>query len=147
MSLFFSFSLIPKNDNAHHERTACLLDDVGTLLALPYDLTFPFARYVVRNKITNTRRITISRVYRKHEEKGKPRELYEADFDIVTPLAAVHAGTLVCDAEVIKVVTEILDYFSTQIGQYYIRVWCMFPRFELNIYSKRSTMSSYSTPF
>jgi translation initiation factor 2-alpha kinase 4 len=98
------------------------LDDSGILLTLPYDLTLPFARYIARNKITNLRRYNFSRVYRKHGVGAKPRELYELDFDIVSPVSSSSALNMVNEAEVLKVVTEILDHYVAQIGSYYVRV-------------------------
>jgi translation initiation factor 2-alpha kinase 4 len=106
----------------HHNNMATLLDDSGILLTLPYDLTLPFARYIARNKITNLRRYNVSRVYRKQHGGGKPRELYECDFDIVSPKSSSSALNIVNEAEVLKVITEVMDHWPAQLGSYYIRV-------------------------
>ena len=69
----------------------------GLVLALPFDLTLPFARYIAHNNIPQLKRYDIAKVYRKNPVgSGHPRELYECDFDIVgaPPLNAIH------DAEV-----------------------------------------------
>lgn len=55
---------------------------------------------------------------RKNPAGGQPRELFECDFDIIGPVASrsVH------DAETVKVLTEVLDEFSKQLGPYSIKV-------------------------
>lgn len=63
------------------------LDDTGgEKLLLRYDLTLPFARYVVNNALINFKRFQIGKVYRRDEPqitKGRFREFYQADFDII----------------------------------------------------------------
>lgn len=57
-----------------------LKDQGGEILALRYDLTLPFARYLAMNKITNLTRYHIAKVYRKDTpamDKGRYREFYQ----------------------------------------------------------------------
>lgn len=83
-----------------------LADQGGDQCSLRYDLTVPFARYVVQHRIARMRRYQIGRVYRRDQPaitRGRLREFYQCDFDI--------AGTyvpLVTDAEVIRVAVDIL---------------------------------------
>jgi translation initiation factor 2-alpha kinase 4 len=121
------------------------MDDSGSVLMLPYDLTLPFARYAAHKDIVSLKRYNVARVYRygarllfscpslpfltracssamtlhsKNPAGGQPRELFECDFDIIGPVASrsVH------DAETIKVLVEVLDEFSKQLGPYSIKV-------------------------
>lgn len=59
----------------------------GGVTMLPHDLRLSFARYLAHNpSVTHLKRYTIDRVYRERRVLGHhPRELYECDFDIVTP--------------------------------------------------------------
>jgi histidyl-tRNA synthetase len=87
-------------------------------LALRYDLTVPFARYVAQNRIATMKRYHIGKVYRRDNPKmtrGRYREFYQCDFDIAGDFDA-----MVPDAECIKIITEILD--KLDIGQYKIFV-------------------------
>ena len=62
-----------------------LEDQGGELLALRYDLTVPFARYVAQRGISNIKRYHIAKVYRRDQpqmNKGRFREFYQCDFDI-----------------------------------------------------------------
>jgi phenylalanyl-tRNA synthetase alpha subunit len=84
-----------------------LKDQGGELLAMRYDLTVPFARYVAMTRTEKIKRYHIARVYRRDRpamDKGRYREFYQCDIDI--------AGTyesMIPDAECVKIVTEILQ--------------------------------------
>ncbi|XP_015776106.1 PREDICTED: histidine--tRNA ligase, cytoplasmic-like [Acropora digitifera] len=57
-----------------------LADQGGELLALRYDLTVPFARYVAMNKIDKIKRYHIAKVYRRDNPamtRGRYREFYQ----------------------------------------------------------------------
>ncbi|CAF1380188.1 unnamed protein product [Rotaria sordida] len=87
-------------------------------LALRYDLTVPFARYIAENRIATMKRYHIGKVYRRDNPKmtrGRYREFYQCDFDI-----AGDFDLMVPDAECIKIVVEILD--KLDLGQYKIYV-------------------------
>lgn len=95
-----------------------LQDQGGELLSLRYDLTVPFARYLALKNITNIKRYHIAKVYRRDNpalSKGRFREFYQCDFDI-----AGNYDTMLPDAEVIKVVDEILT--NLQLGEFVIKV-------------------------
>ena len=95
-----------------------LADQGGEKCALRYDLTVPFARYVAKNKIDQIKRYQIGRVYRRDRpsiNKGRYREFYQMDFDIVGQYPS-----MIPDAECLKVLTEILD--SLSIGNYKIKI-------------------------
>jgi len=73
----------------------------GEILALRFDHTVPLARYVALNSIAATKRYTIGRSYRRDQpqaNRGRYREFYQADFDIVGKYAPMAA-----DAEALKV--------------------------------------------
>ena len=60
-------------------------DNGGQKLALRYDLTVPFIRWIIENKIDKIRRYSIGKVYRRDNpniSQGRFREFYQADFDI-----------------------------------------------------------------
>lgn len=71
---------------------------------LRYDLTVPFARYVVMNRGTLTfpfRRYQIQPVWRADRpQKGRYREFFQCDADVVG------TNSLLCEAEIIGMLTE-----------------------------------------
>ncbi|PNS15372.1 hypothetical protein CAC42_631 [Sphaceloma murrayae] len=83
-----------------------LLDTSGSLLQLPYDLTLPYARQLGGESPSVCRTYTFGQVVREPPAGGPPRSHGEVDFDIVT---SSEEGTVVYDAEIIKVVDEIID--------------------------------------
>ncbi|NXI93368.1 SYHC protein, partial [Psophia crepitans] len=90
----------------------------GELLALRYDLTVPFARYLAMNKITNIKRYHIAKVYRRDNPamtRGRYREFYQCDFDI-----AGQFDPMIPDAECLKIMHEILS--DLQLGDFLIKV-------------------------
>lgn len=57
-----------------------LKDQGGEILALRYDLTVPFARYLAMSKISSIKRYHIAKVYRRDNPattKGRYREFYQ----------------------------------------------------------------------
>ena len=95
-----------------------LADQGGELLSLRYDLTVPFARYVALNGITNIKRYHIAKVYRRDQpqmNRGRYREFFQCDFDIAGTYAS-----MVADAEVLKVLVEILDDLA--LGEYEVKL-------------------------
>ena len=84
-----------------------LNDQGGELLSLRYDLTVPFARFMAVHNISSIKRYHIGKVYRRDNpqmSKGRYREFYQCDFDIAGP----NYGKMIPEADVIKVVVEIL---------------------------------------
>ncbi|XP_020860839.1 histidine--tRNA ligase, cytoplasmic isoform X2 [Phascolarctos cinereus] len=95
-----------------------LKDQGGELLALRYDLTVPFARYLAMNKLTNIKRYHIAKVYRRDNPamtRGRYREFYQCDFDI-----AGQFDPMIPDAECLKIICEILS--TLQLGDFQIKV-------------------------
>ncbi|OQR93342.1 histidyl-tRNA synthetase [Achlya hypogyna] len=96
-----------------------LADQGGELLALRYDLTVPFARYMALHSPGNIKRYAIARVYRRDNPqmaRGRFREFYQCDFDI--------AGTyplMLADAEVISIGIEVLKEFP-ELGSFKIKL-------------------------
>ncbi len=63
-----------------------LMEEGGEPLTLRYDHTVPFVRFVKENGIQKIRRYSIGKVYRRDQpqiSKGRLREFYQADFDIL----------------------------------------------------------------
>ncbi|MEK9165572.1 MAG: histidine--tRNA ligase [Patescibacteria group bacterium] len=87
--------------------TYAFKDRGGRRIALPYDLTVPFARYVALNyqKLALPfKRYQIQRVWRAEKpQKGRLREFYQCDIDIIG------SKSLICEAEIAKI---IIDVFS-----------------------------------
>ncbi|CAI5493852.1 unnamed protein product [Closterium sp. Naga37s-1] len=95
-----------------------LADQGGEILSLRYDLTVPFARYLAMHSVGNIKRYHVARVYRRDNpqmNRGRYREFYQCDFDIAGQYAP-----MVPDAEVVKVLTELLDELA--IGDYEIKL-------------------------
>lgn len=95
-----------------------LADQGGEILALRYDLTVPFARYLAMNKITNIKRYHIAKVYRRDQcamTRGRYREFYQCDFDI-----AGKYDVMLPDVECAKILVEILC--GLNLGDFVIKV-------------------------
>ncbi|AKD04452.1 histidine--tRNA ligase [Pontibacter korlensis] len=78
--------------------------------ALRYDLTVPFARFVVmnRNEITFPfKRYQIQPVWRADRpQKGRYREFYQCDADVVG------TNSLLCEAEIVQMINEVLTHLG-----------------------------------
>lgn len=95
-----------------------LKDQGGEICALRYDLTVPFARYLVMNNVRRIKRYQIGKVYRRDNPsvtKGRLREFVQADFDI-----AGECVPMVADAEVVCCIDRILASFDA--GEFKIKV-------------------------
>lgn len=77
----------------------------GTEIALPYDLTVPFARFVAanwRDLPMPFKRYQIQRVWRAEKpQKGRLREFYQCDVDIIG------TKSLISEAEIAKVIIAV----------------------------------------
>lgn len=96
-----------------------LADQGGELLALRYDLTVPFARFMALHSPGNIKRYHIARVYRRDNPqvaRGRFREFYQCDFDI----AGTYAPMLP-DAEVLSIGIEVLQQFP-ELGPVKVKV-------------------------
>lgn len=95
-----------------------LADQGGEILSLRYDLTVPFARFVALHGVGNIKRYHIAKVYRRDQPqmaRGRFREFFQCDFDI-----AGSYPSMVPDAEVLKVLVEILD--DLNLGEYEVKL-------------------------
>lgn len=95
-----------------------LADQGGELLALRYDLTVPFARFLALNSVGNIKRFHIGKVYRRDQpalKRGRYREFYQCDFDI-----AGNYGRMVPDSECLCVACDILH--NLPIGDFAIKL-------------------------
>lgn len=85
---------------------------------LRYDLTVPFARYVVMNRGEITfpfKRYQIQPVWRADRpQKGRYREFYQCDADVVG------TDSLICEAEIILMINEVFK--SLSISEYSIKI-------------------------
>eukprot|EP00039_Didymoeca_costata_P032945 m.40028 g.40028 ORF g.40028 m.40028 type:complete len:512 (-) comp9618_c1_seq1:98-1633(-) len=93
-------------------------DQGGEILALRYDLTVPFARYLAKHSVKQIKRYHIARVYRRDQPamtRGRYREFYQCDFDI-----AGEYESMVPDAECVKIVCDILN--ALKIGSFVVKV-------------------------
>ena len=98
-----------------------LMDQGGELIALRYDLTVPFARYMATTYKAqkSIKRYHIGKVYRRDDPimtKGRFREFYQCDLDIV----GSNYGKMVPDAEILKVAVEILS--EIKVGKFIIKI-------------------------
>ncbi|MFM7485834.1 MAG: histidine--tRNA ligase, partial [Cytophagales bacterium] len=79
---------------------------------LRYDLTVPFARYVVMNRHEITfpfKRYQIQPVWRADRpQKGRYREFYQCDADVVG------TDSLLCEADIVMMITEIFSQLNIQ---------------------------------
>ncbi|XP_043253237.1 histidine--tRNA ligase, cytoplasmic isoform X4 [Colletes gigas] len=94
-----------------------LKDQGGEILALRYDLTVPFARYLAMGKVSSIKRYHIAKVYRRDNPattKGRYREFYQCDFDI-----AGQYDPMMPDVECILIICEALR--SLDVGPYMIK--------------------------
>lgn len=96
------------------------LNDQGSnqKLALRYDLTVPLCRYIETHNLTELRRYQIDTVYRRDQpdlSKGRFREFYQCDFDIVG-----NYNNMLPDCECIAI---LYDFFKTiNIGDFIIKI-------------------------
>jgi histidyl-tRNA synthetase len=96
-----------------------LQDQGGEILSLRYDLTVPFARYMAVHAFPSIKRYHIGKVYRRdtpNMSKGRYREFYQCDFDIAGP----NYGKMIPDAEVLKVICEIL--VELNLGNFILKI-------------------------
>ena len=103
--------LVPKLEK-NLRKVVELMDSNGGIVELPYDLTFPFARYISRlnlDGIDVVKRFSFDKVYRRNMTGGQPWSVSEVDFDIVHSRPNL---SMIPEAEVLKVVIEVLDEFN-----------------------------------
>ncbi|KAH9385833.1 histidyl-tRNA synthetase [Nematocida major] len=92
-----------------------LADQGGEICALKYDLTVPLARFLAMTKTQKIKRFHTDKVYRRDQpalNRGRYREFYQSDFDIVGEYSHMAA-----DAEIVFSACEILRAFSGEISR------------------------------
>src|SRR5690349_19647865 len=99
-------------------RNSKLVTSDITEKGLRYDLTVPFARYVVMNRGEMTfpfKRYQIQPVWRADRpQKGRYREFYQCDADVVG------TDSLICEAEIILMIKEVFTFLN--IKDYIIKI-------------------------
>lgn len=102
--------LFPRSILYDATNVAEVMDPVGNILQLPYDLTLPFARKLAEGPPNFQKCYAVGRVFRSDErDKGvHPISFGEIDFDIVT---TDKSDSSYHEAECIKVLDEIMDSF------------------------------------
>lgn len=104
-------SIYPRSSH-YADNVVQLLDQNGTVLQLPYDLTMGHARMMAKPS-TNPpaqRTFTFGNVFRDKQDTGHPQMFGEVDFDIVTVDTLDFA---LKEAEVLKVLDEIIKSFPS----------------------------------
>ncbi len=96
---------------------------------LRYDLTVPFARYVVMNRheiALPFKRYQIQPVWRADRpQKGRYREFYQCDADVVG------TDSLICEAEIILMIKEVFKSSEFKIIQSKLITVAFFPAWQL----------------
>jgi histidyl-tRNA synthetase len=104
-SVFELKSLVTDKYGENSKLIYDLEDQDGELLALRYDLTVPFARWMAMNNTRIIKRFQIGKVYRRdHIARGRMREFFQCDFDYAGDL-----DLMVPDTEVICITTEVFQ--------------------------------------
>lgn len=98
-------TILGKYGDEGDKLTYSFTDRGGRKIALPYDLTVPFARYVAanyRDLPMPFKRYQIQRVWRaERPQKGRLREFYQCDVDIIG------STELLCEAEITKIIVTV----------------------------------------
>ena len=87
-------------------------------MALRYDLTVPFARFLALHSVGNIKRFHIGKVYRRDNPniaKGRFREFYQCDYDV-----AGDYDSMIPETEVLSVAIEILR--ALPVGDFVIKL-------------------------
>ncbi|MCJ1351292.1 MAG: hypothetical protein MMC33_001276 [Icmadophila ericetorum] len=104
--------LLLPNSGYYSNAAVKLLNASGTLVQLPYDLTLPNARMLAKHPNPGRKTYAFGSVYRE-SPGGHPRSHGEVDFDIVS---YNNLDLALREAEVIKVIDEIIDEFPSFTG-------------------------------
>lgn len=99
---------IPKVNINSKKDVVVMMDSTGSLVELPYDATVSFARCISRYDIRDLKRYSFMYVYRQNAVGGQPRQINEADFDIVHK----KLEPMIAEAEVLCTITSALLTFK-----------------------------------
>lgn len=104
----FGKDLLPQDLDSGSKSYMTKISEKG----LKYDLTVPFARYVVMNRHALPipfKRYQIQPVWRADRpQKGRYREFYQCDADVVG------TDSLICEAEIIAMLTEVFEKLNLE---------------------------------
>lgn len=105
--------IFPKPGLYEYNNTAQFIDRFGTILQLPYDLTYSFARKLAQKVTAARKNFVFGNVYRECQEafdkSTEPRKCSEVSFDIVNNAKSSIQHEVYDDAETIKVLQEIVS--------------------------------------
>ena len=105
------------SEKDYHEGSKQLLPLIAEK-GLRYDLTVPFARFVVMNQNDITfpfKRYQIQPVWRADRpQRGRYREFYQCDADVIG------TDSLICEAEIVLMITEVFE--KLQLKDYIIKI-------------------------
>lgn len=100
-------TILGKYGDEGDQLTYTFTDRGDRKLALPYDLTVPFARYFAANYRELPipfKRYQMQRVWRaERPQKGRLREFYQCDIDVIG------SADLLCEAEAAKIISVVFD--------------------------------------
>lgn len=104
-------SIYPRSSH-YGENVFNVLDQNGTVLQMPFDLTMGHARMLAKqtNGPVIHRSFAFGNVFRDRQDTGQPQMFGEVDFDIVTTDVLDLA---LKEAEVIKVLDEVIETFPS----------------------------------
>lgn len=106
-----------QKDKLETRNSKSIVSDISEK-GLRYDLTVPFARYVVMNRHEITlpfKRYQIQPVWRADRpQKGRYREFYQCDADVVG------TDSLICEAEIVLMIKEVMHKLN--INNYSIKI-------------------------
>lgn len=107
-----SGDFLSKSQNEDYEKGSKHFTRKISEKGLRYDLTVPFARYVVMNQNDISfpfKRYQIQPVWRADRpQKGRYREFYQCDIDVIG------TNSLICEAEIITVIHEVFSAFKLE---------------------------------
>lgn len=107
-----------KDSNKEEVNGDVKLDTNQHRIAMRYDLTVPFTRYIMNNGIESIKKIQIGRVYRRdwpYPSQGRFCEFIQADYDIVGDREPMTA-----EVEIFKLINLVMERLG--ISNYVIRV-------------------------
>ena len=114
--------MTPRARAAAHAQSVSVMDDTGTQFGLPYDSATPLAYFLARTgqgRAAALRRYSFGRVLR--ARLGYlPREASEAAFDITSAPHVPAADRRVDEAEVLRVLFEVLQSFPVEGSDSYV---------------------------
>ncbi len=103
-----NMGLVKKMYGDEFNKLVYKLDGESSKLLLRYDLTLSFARFIINNSLSEYKRYTIGKVYRRDNpkvSKGRYREFWQCDFDI----AGNNNDNGLQEIEILNLICEVLN--------------------------------------